>query len=263
MTLLNTAQQVVRGTQPQMAREVRLGTEQVWPDKASSPYTDQVLADAPILYWPLEDAAGSASAHDLSGYSRDGVAYNSPTFGEPGLVPSQPGTSVDFPTPQSQHISIDYAPWMNVAAFTLSFVYKPRVVSGFRLLASRWHLSNNWTVFNFQSDNATIKFQVGTSGKPTVTGPSTQANQTYHIVGRFDPVANQGSLFVNGVKYDTATSGALPAPDQGPIHLNGANGGLGWEGSYSLSGWVQHYALFDTALSDARIAAHYATTGIV
>lgn len=86
MTLLNTAQQVVRGTQPQMASKVHLGGEQVWPVVAPG-LRDLILSHSPVHYWPLDDAAfpmidlGSGGIDITVGMSRGSFSFQEPVGG--------------------------------------------------------------------------------------------------------------------------------------------------------------------------------------
>jgi hypothetical protein len=55
---------------------------------------DAVLADAPRVFWLVDEAAGTATAQDRSGNKSLGSYKAAAVLGRPGGLPSNPGTSL-------------------------------------------------------------------------------------------------------------------------------------------------------------------------
>jgi hypothetical protein len=96
----------------------------------STPYSNLVLGDNPIAYWPLSDAPGSTQAKDLTGNGHDGTYINPPDYaatpansrllnpptanlGLGSIVPGDTGSGDKNPNPGSVDFEGGYVsiPW--------------------------------------------------------------------------------------------------------------------------------------------------------
>ena len=80
----------------------------------------------------------------------------------------------------------------------------------------------------------------------------------HHVV----MVSTTGSplvLFVDGVKIEEAWGGNVPAMNANTLPLRlGYSADWNAGASYQWEGWMRRFAIYPSALSEARIAAHYA-----
>lgn len=222
-------------------------------------YAAEVLADSPLAYWRLGDASGTTMT-DSSGNSRNGTYVNSPTLGATGLLTTDADTCVDWDG-SNDHATVTSAAWMNGwTAFTAEAIVKPDTVSGDRIIVCRtswlggptdggrgWHLIIQGGQFNLG-----IRFTDGTAIDSKV-GPTVTAGTTYHAAMVFSPTTLK--LYLNGTEVYTTTAHAgktvnSPVTD---LRLSREAYGVGF-----FDGKMDEVAVYGTALSAARVAAHYA-----
>ena len=248
---------------------------------ASADYKDEVLADSPIGYWRLGEAAGAASAVDASGNDRhlDYTLFLDGDFGQEGAIIDDLDTAARFtPTPganapagnPSTHPSVvspnstDFG-FAAAASFTLEYWIKALpgnastnsagiLVKGYSTIQTTpWYLSryNQGAVDFFLRDiNNTSIFVDSASGV---------ADGVWHqVVCVYDSAAAEIQIYIDGALE--ASAGGIPAdaystnaePFTLANHLNRA-----------FDGWLDEVAVYDKALSAARIAAHYDAAGII
>lgn len=220
-------------------------------------YAAEVLADSPLVYWRMGDASGT-TATDSSGNSRNGTYMGSPTLGSPSLVPSDTSnTAVDL-SGTSQYVRISSASWMNVANITLEAVIQPDAVSGIKFVMDRDLETGGNSAFQFRLNGNKLEFIVFDGGPAkTATGATSLVAGTKYLVhGTYD--GSNAKVYVNGVQDGTvAGAGSLLSAGAAlcvGAHANGA-------GNF-LDGKVDEAAMYGTALSSTRIAAHFAATGL-
>lgn len=212
-------------------------------------YSGEVLADSPLAYWRLGEASGTTMA-DSSGNGRTGTYSGTYTLGATGLVTGDTDTCVDFTNGQSL---VEDAAWMDVAVITVEAIVLLDSVSQ-EMLVERdsqgaggggrsWQFRLNSGKFEF------IAFPGPTTSQSVTT---LSAGTKYHLAATYD--GTEIRLYINGVlDKTTAKTGALAASGQ-PIHV-----GRSWaSGSWPTDGRMDEVAIYGTALSASRIAAHAA-----
>lgn len=219
----------------------------------SQSYDASVLADSPLGYWPLDDAA--APFLDHSGHQHDGtVPVAGVTAGQPSLL-TDPATSVrcsgvdDFFTNTGPRVQAQTAPVFlaSVSHLTVEIWVKLQTLSGALRIFYGDDSDTTWLAVHnglasFQLLNDDFLSAEATAGAITV-GP------IYHVVGTYN-----GSvliLYLNGVEVARqAFSGLVTLYDQllfGGTSLFGC----------SLNGWIQKAALYAQTLTPTQVAAHY------
>lgn len=89
----------------------------------SREYDLAVLSDAPVAYFPLDDAPGSATARNLVG-SGDGTVYGGVTFGRPGAVSSEPAQTAASFDGSTGYVSLPPGPMpAGNSAYTLEVLF--------------------------------------------------------------------------------------------------------------------------------------------
>lgn len=218
-------------------------------------YESEVLADNPVIYWRLGESSGSIAVDD-SGNGNDGTYANSPTLGQPSLLVSDPAnTAVGF----TGSAIADCPDSTDLTEFTVECWHQTSVVgAGVRHLAERYldAAGSGGQIFALLNENgAPLGVVSTTSGVGFVDSPTAvNDGEAHHLVITFvaGGGANNFKLYIDGV-LDTQAShlGTLATSDV-PFRA-----GNDWQEAFPATGVLDEVAYYATALSPARILAHY------
>ena len=211
-------------------------------------YSSEVLADAPIGYWKLDETSGS-TINDSSGNARHGT-YSGATLGE---VPLHAGSTAAAKSSTSTGQGIGSIPggsWANLGtSFTLECWAKINTVQDVPALFSRWD-GNGFIVwqrtgrYELYAEPGGIRY----ASKPLV------ATEVSHLA--FVADGTNLTAYVNGFPYARyARTADLSDPSSGTAVQIG-----GYNGSNRTDATISDVAIYDYALSAARIRAHYGAT---
>ncbi|HYI80355.1 MAG TPA: LamG-like jellyroll fold domain-containing protein [Thermoleophilaceae bacterium] len=213
-----------------------------------SAYSTAVLADSPAGYWRLGEPSGS-TVNDSAG-SNTGTYTNGPLLGQTSLLSGDTANrSVRFDG-TNDHARIPHASGISpTQRITVEAWIKPAVVptSGFASIATKPE------AYSLQFNGNRLEFTViqnGTRRRTQAPAGAIVANQTYHLVGTYDGA--NARLYVNGSQVaTTALTGAISAPS------NALTIGA-WDNTQEfLNGTIDDVAVYSSALTAARIGAHY------
>lgn len=224
-------------------------------------YAGAVLADSPLLYWRLGDPSGT-TVTDSSGNGRHGTYVGSPTLGVSGLQTSDADTAVGFAS--GKYADLASASWMNVTTITIEAWVQLSTTGAVQSIVDRDASSGSNRQFQFRVNasnqfeaifwDSTTAFWVTTGATALTVGP------VYHLVATYDGTTS--TVFVDGVSDGSAShSGTLYAGTSQPLALASNN-----NGSFQpFTGTIDEVALYGTALSSTRVAAHYSagSSGVV
>lgn len=228
-------------------------------------YAEEVLADSPQWYLPLNDASGS-TAQDAGPNNIDGTYNGTPTLAsrpgpDGGMYANFDGSNDYVAVPSTGLTATD-----SITADMWVYTDKPTGLAGIALAQ----------VFG----GSAVRLSVGQGGLASQTGAIAvdawefgvfNGSWSFNSSGasyQLDPfrwyhialVHTHGAaakFFIDGVHVATATT-----------TKNGSANGLDFQVGRSHAGdnyWdgiIAHVAFYRTALSDARIAAHYDASGI-
>ncbi len=214
-------------------------------------YPDVVQADSPIRYCRLDEASGGL-AYDSANYL-NGTTHGSPTQGTTGLLTGDTDTAYTFASASSQYISFSSAgvatanhPWSLEA-----WIKTPSSFSAQMMVVAFGLSGTNHEEAQIYLD-ATGKAYAGTYGGDTA-GYALAANTVYSLVATWDGTTL--TLYVNGVSRETATPGAMTIPGSGIYTTIGATAAS--SPTLFFNGVIDEVAIYTTALSSTRVAAHY------
>jgi hypothetical protein len=209
----------------------------------------------------LGEASGSSAA-DSSGNGNGGSYAGGVTLGAPGLI-TDPNTSASFDGNDDRMYFSDSPSLSPTAAISLEAWVRPTVVP--TAAGSAWQLISKWnTALLYIQGGASPKFvftlyNSGTSSYgPNLESMTTvAAATTYHVVGTYDGATMriyvngvfEGTLARPGTVNDSSFAGVLAAPGWGTLP------------SPAYQGRLDEIAIYGTALSTARVQAHY-TAGL-
>lgn len=221
------------------------------------PYATTVLADAPLAYWRLAERSGTLVG-DSSGNGVVGTYLNSPPLGIPGVPGTDGNTAASFDSPIGtstpyQATFGDVLPLTGTAlSIELWIKHGANLDSPFSPLVNRGNVT--WRIQTGNS-GANLQFAVGSGGTPAVTAAPAgwpDATAWHHVVGvytraslilYFDGVAAASKAWSTDVPSSPGKSVGIAFNSEAPTAF-----------CHDL---IDEVAIYNTALSQARITAHY------
>ncbi|HEY1692130.1 MAG TPA: LamG domain-containing protein [Polyangiaceae bacterium] len=223
------------------------------PDAPSSVYRAAVLADDPLAYWRLDETSGTV-AHDETGHGHDGTYVGTFTLGQPGALAGDPDTAVGLDG-VSGHVDVglafDFSPslpftlegWVNLT--TIDATYR-HVVTNMQYGNGGMPFTGTYIVYVQGSEKLGLeRWSSGTTELAVESTTFTATDVWAYVVGTFD--GTTGTLYVNGVSQAAATSLAGTTAS-----------GVDMVWGDLLAGTLDEIAVYDHALPQARVTAHYA-----
>lgn len=220
-------------------------------------YAAEVMADSPVAYWRLGEASGT-TAEDETG-SHNGTYAGSPTLGATGIFAGDSAAGFNGSTQYVSKTGISISPvfpmtieaWIKKSSFTRSEVIAWAGRNG----------HTQWTA-NYIVVSALGMPSVSTANNNTFAAAASATacvtNQWHHVVGVFASATSR-TIYVDGVSQGTNATNL--APSQIDSFLAGSPGQTSSPENSRLTGNVDEVAFYTTALSAARIAAHYSAAG--
>lgn len=209
-------------------------------------YAATVLADSPLVYYRQGEASGSTMFDSSGNTGRDGTYFNSPTLGVTGLLTSGTDTAVTY-NGTTQYGENTFSSWMNgLTALTLEAIIKTTATSG--------------TVFGRGGSNRNYRFgittgkpfiEINAGGFPFLTGSTAVNNGSpHHVAATWD--GSTLRIYVDGVADGSLSASGILSTAANPLRVAQRSG------DSFFAGTVEECALYGTALSSTRIAAHAA-----
>lgn len=213
-------------------------------------YESVVLEDSPKQYLRLGEPSGTEAA-DASGNSLPGTYKGTPTLGAASLLPSDSNTAVTLG--KAQYIERAHNALLNVGdTFTFEAWIKLNSVGGG---------AEHCICFKQGTAGTTPKFVVNSEGKlllrvpgftNIVVGSSTLSTATtYHVVAVKSGTTRKAYL---NAADDTGTVAERTCTNNTGALRWGSEGG---EAEENFDGVLDECAYYSTALSAARVEAHY------
>jgi uncharacterized repeat protein (TIGR01451 family) len=210
-----------------------------------SPYPTAVLADNPVAYYRLDEAVGSTVAMDASGRGHSGAYERSPVLGMPGLINDPSDTAVDF---TNGDVAIPNATDLNFVnvPFTIEAWVKGAQGSTYQRVFDKI-VAGQATGYGLDLAGNSIRVLGCSNFSPQVQLSATTA---YHVVAVSDG-GGTGSVYLDGTLLASGPYAAC-ASYVGSAHIGVAN-----DGEAQFAGVIDEVAVYNYALSSARILAHY------
>lgn len=219
---------------------------------ASTAYFDAVMADSPLLLWKLTESSGTAAA-DSSGNARGGTYINTPTlaastpvFPDDTKAPYFNGSRVEGDANLVSDGSWTIECWFNRDAF------KAGQSGGINALIGDLINNANGVLARWNGDVNTLTCYIAyNGGYDTVTSTANYDTHYHYAVTSTGAVVTPYVNGVAGTPVNTASAG---------FNMKWQVAGIGTGGGQIMyqTGYVGWVAVYSTALSAARIAAHYA-----
>lgn len=210
-------------------------------------YAQEVAADAPISYWRMGEASGTTAA-DARGVN-PGTYPSGVVLGVTGAVPnntavSTTGSGMALTVPDSPSLSL-------TATFGLEMWY--RLPSGLATGTTSIARKNATYGLQIQGVSKYVKALAAIGGSVRTiqsANGSLTSDQWAHIVATYD--GSTLALYLNGALVASAAYSGTLTTYATPFTVGGSNG------SELTAGAYDEVAIYPTALSAPRVAAHYA-----
>jgi hypothetical protein len=221
-----------------------------------SVYGSKVLGDGPVAYWRLDETSGT-TAHDVTGHGHDATYAASCSLGVGGALLDDTDPAAGFDgmtsTVTAPPTDLDFAGtapfsvegWVNVAHATNGFhhVINHETQSGNR---------EGYALFIQNSGN--LAFERFVAAQDTaIAGPVASANEWNYVVGTYD--GGTLRLYVNATMAAQAGDTRARNPLADDFYI-----GAG-ETVKFLGGVIDEVAVYDKALTQEQITAHWHASG--
>jgi hypothetical protein len=225
---------------------------------ASSTYRDVVLADAPVGYWRLGEAAGAQAADEVAP-AHDGMYVGAVSLGEQGAIAGDPDTAARFDGISGQVVIGDYLDFPDTDAFSVEAWIDPDDVQAAVCCSM---------IVSKQTTPMDDGWQIGIAEVPQVVFVAREVDPSFenaggllpvgkwvHVVGTYDSTTMR--VYIDGVEVDAVPSSVLLSDHAAPLKIGSRDDGE------IYAGLIDEVAVYDHALTPERVLAHHVagTTG--
>ena len=226
-------------------------------------YRASVVADVGQggAYWRLGEATGTMAVTEVG--SIVGTYEMGVSLGVPGALVCDNDTAIHFAAASPSYVDMGNVAALDFPgqqAFSVEFWAKPDAPapSEPHVVVSKSNGTEGWALrFEDPGSGGTIALRRIQAGPADEAYAALPADGTYHhVAATYDGTTI--TMYVDGVADDTPVSSSkLLQPTQVPFVVGATNGGSG----YPFVGDVDEVAVYDFALTDAQVAAHYHAAG--
>ena len=221
-----------------------------------------VLSDNPYLYWRFDEAAGATAATDSSGNNHPGAYTGGTTLGGARACPRDTGTAVTLNgTTGYIGAGTGAAAVAGPTVFTVEVWFKTATAGG-KLLGfggSPTGQSSSYDRHLFLNNTGNLVFGVYPNAVKVIASPKTYTDNTWHHAAATLSGAGM-RLYVDGaqVAADTTTTTAQTYSGYWRAGYDNLTGwGANAPTNFYFTGSLDNAAIYTTALSSTKIAAHY------
>jgi hypothetical protein len=222
-------------------------------------YQTETLADSPVGFWRLGEASGTTAA-DASGNGRDGTylpnsggAWTGGTQGASGALAGDADTAATFDGSSGY---VKRSAWSPVAGGSYTYeawIKTTSVAEGFFFGEGRSDDTGHWSYLILLAGGKIRHFNVDTGlfidGAAVVNDGG-----WHHVAVTFNSGTGSGQLYVDGATDGSPASASAAASSADQV---GVGALVRSDVVNYFAGAVDECAIYSTALSAARILAHY------
>jgi len=220
---------------------------------SSTLYRDTILGDNPAGYWRLGEASGT-TAGDSAG-TNSGTYQGGITLGQPGAIRTESNTAASFDA-VNDSVSIPSSSSLSVTTAVTLETWVKRSKSGWQVIVGKpgngQSKFENYALWFNSTNNVVAYFGNGTTAYASVTSP-TPLDTNWHLLdASYDNATAR--LYVDGTLKASVNSTVQMRANSDPLDIGRSQSG---SSTYFFGGQQDEVAVYGTALSGARVAAHY------
>jgi len=226
---------------------------------AQAAYANAVTLDNPSLWYRLGEPSGT-TAVDAGSARRNGSYVGSPVLGRPGALNCSPDTAVMFNGSTTEVTTSTAAAVPAPSTFSVE-AWFATTVGGGKLIGfgnSQSGTSSQYDRQVYLTNSGQVVFGLYVSGYRIAASPGTYLDGKYHHV--VATLSGAGMvLYVDGVKVAANATTTTAESNTGWWRV-GYDNLSGWPGAPTrthFTGLLDEVAVYPTALSATRVAAHY------
>jgi trimeric autotransporter adhesin len=210
-------------------------------------YPSAVLADSPVAYWRLGESSTSDAMADEMGVHNG--TYSGGTLGVTGAITGDSDTA--YTPGASGYGSSAHASALGLSfPFSIEFLFKHTLTTNVILVEKN---GNAGISVQRSGSNLLIMNLGGTgSGNRVSTNSGWNNGDWHHCVFVADPSGGGNKVYIDAIDDTGDDNNAAINTSVGSWLIGSRSGTFGYEGT------LDEVALYNYALSPARIAAHYA-----
>lgn len=220
------------------------------------PILDAQLADDPMGAWSLQETSGPTMV-DVSGYGRNGTYTNATYNQSPIFAPAARSVSFGAGSVSTANGTVSYGSWMNCNEWTVEAAGYCTNGAGNNLIINRDGTARRVFFMRvYQNKLEAVGFN-SAGNYTSATSTTTYTDNVPHLfAARY--TTSKLSVWIDGVKVGESNHTLGPAAQYTNRGINVGN----YENGYSINflGRLSHAAFYNKALSDERMAAHFAST---
>jgi archaeosine-15-forming tRNA-guanine transglycosylase len=213
---------------------------------APSSYRETVLSDSPRAYWRLGEQSGPF-AQDERG-SHVGTYTNGPLLGQPGALSADTNGAARFDGTNDYVRVPDAAELDFTDTFTLEAWVKRSSTGGVRAIVDKGEQSYSFRL----SNSGFLLLRRNAVGTVTTSTQAITDTTGWHHVAAVKS-GTTAKLYLDGQDVTGPVSDQTMADTTAPLSIGASDGGI----AYHLPGALDEVAVYDSALSAARVQAHY------
>lgn len=203
------------------------------------------MADSPRALWQMQDASGNPQDSSGNALHMTGVT------GTPDYQQAGPMSDFSINCAATEHLDRSSVASTATNNFTMElWIFPTSIASNGRIVFSNGGASDNrWGIL--MDTNGTFAYMSNTNTTATRSSNACPLNTWSHIVVRRKDLgggSSQWRYLFNGALDGAAPSDVAPTSIAGTVQVNAGA---------SLAARYAYVAVYETALSDARILAHY------
>ncbi|MDT0444215.1 LamG-like jellyroll fold domain-containing protein [Streptomyces johnsoniae] len=227
-------------------------------------YTDEVLADDPLLYWPYDEPAHNF-ASDASGNNGNGVHRGGPERGvTPPAVPGTDAAGIGYDGTDSYTYSD--RTYAGLTRYTLETWFRTTTTRGGKLIGMGNRIlqpSSSRDHNLYMRDDGRLTFGVYTNTHRTITsGDAWNDGEWHHVAASVG--ANGMRLYVDGEQVASSPLTTSARSVTG-YWRTGGDSLQGWPGRPSsdwFAGQLDETAVYPAQLSAGRVEAHHEAASV-
>lgn len=219
-------------------------------ETAGSVYNAAVLADTPVGFWPLNDPSGTVAA-DLSGNGHPGAYTGGFTLAQPG--PCSDGQASVVLNGSTGYVAVPASAALRPALVTAEcWVYVTTTANTGFICSNAFTSNIGYELGNDCSGAGGTQIARFAGGWAACSaGSALSLNAWHHVAGTYD--GTNLNTYIDGVAVGSPVSSGALAYDVAEFRI-----GQRHDAFNGLTGRIAKAAVYNTALSAGRIAAHYA-----